>query len=135
VSILEHRLFFLSSGFPGRLYSARIHGGLEKDSHGRKDGEKSTVGTFMAGNAALFVGASIASGLLGYILAQTQTLDTLKVAANVPDSPTFGSPLEFQKAISEHLTMKVQCLAVSTDPEDLRLHGFSENDYYPGMSI
>ena len=123
------------SRFHGRLYSAQIHSKLEKDSHGTKDGEKSTAGTFTAGNAALFVGASVGSGLLGYVLAQTPTHESLdaRTAANVPDSPNFGSPLEFQKAISELKATFNDESAVSTDPEDLRVHGFSENDYYPGM--
>jgi len=123
-----------SSRFPGRLCSVRIHSGPERDSRGTKDSEKSTAGTFTAGNAALFVGASVGSGLLGYVLAQTQTHESLdtRTAANVPDSPTFGSPLEFQKAISELKATFKDESAVSTDPEDLRVHGFSENDYYPG---
>ena len=76
----------------------------------------------------------VKSGLLGYVLAQTQTHDSLdtRTAANVPDSPTFGSPLEFQKAVSELKATFADESTVTTDPEDLRVHGFSDNDYYPG---
>ena len=92
------------------------------------------MGTFTAGRVALLVGASIGSGLFGYVLAQTQVHEALdtRTAASVPDSPTFGSPLEFQTAISELKATFTDESAVSTDPEDLHVHGFSENDYYPG---
>lgn len=78
-----------------------MHSGLERDSYGTKDSEKSTAGsrTFTAGKVALLIGASIASRLLGSVLAQTQAHEALdtRAAANAPDSPTFGSSLGFQK--------------------------------------
>jgi len=48
-------------------------------------------------------------------------------------SPTLPplAPLEFQKAISELKATFADESAVSTDPNDLHVRGFSENDYYP----
>lgn len=104
-------------------------------SHGTKDQRaRSSVGTFAA-----IVGASIGSGILGYILAQNQQAHKLKArdarADAVPDSPTFGSPLDFQKAILELKATFVDASAVSTDPDDLHTHGFSKNDYYSGAFL
>jgi len=120
----------------GRRYSSA---GIRGHSHGtnsknQSDHERANVGTFAAGKAALLVGASIGSGVLGYIFAQNQqTHETHDTTANaLPDSPTFGSPLEFQKAISELKATFADESAVSTDPGDLHVHGSSENDYYPG---
>ena len=88
------------------------------------------------GKVALLVRASIASGILGYVLAQTQAHEALdtRAAANVPGSPIFGSPLEFQKVISELEAMFVHDSGTSTDPDDHRVHvyEFSESNYYPG---
>jgi hypothetical protein len=113
--------------------------GAESDSHetnskNQNDHERANVGKFAAGKAALLVGASIGSGVLGYIFAQNQqTHEAHDAKSNaIPDSPTFGSPLEFQKAISELRATFADESAVSTDPDDLHVHGFSENDYYPG---
>jgi D-lactate dehydrogenase (cytochrome) len=90
----------------------------------------------VAGKAALLLGASVGSGILGYVLAQNQVYEGRNTTPHpVPDSPAFGSPLEFQKAISELKAAFADASAVSTDPDDLRIHGFSENDYYPGASI
>lgn len=120
----------------GRRYSSA---GIRGDSHGtnsknKSDHGRANVGTFGAGKAALLLGASIGSGVLGYIFAQNQQIhEAHNTTANVvPDSPTFGSALEFQKAISELKATFADESAVSTDPDDLHVHGFSENAYYPG---
>lgn len=47
----------------------------------------------------------------------------------------YGTPEDFQKAIVELRTTFPQDGYVSTDGDDLHLHGFSDNDYHPGMSI
>ena len=89
----------------GRRYSsAGTRGGPHgTNSKNQRDHERANVGTFAAGKAALLVGASIGSGVLGYIFAQNQqTHETHDTTANaLPDSPTFGSPIEFQNAISD----------------------------------
>jgi len=80
----------------GRWYSSA---GICGDSQGtnlknQSDHERANVGTFTAEKAALLVGASIGSGVLGYIFAQNQHFHEVydATANNVPDSPTFGPP-------------------------------------------
>ncbi|KZT70146.1 hypothetical protein DAEQUDRAFT_725774 [Daedalea quercina L-15889] len=56
-----------------------------------------------------------------------------------PDSASglndkYGSTEDFQRAIQELRDTWVDQDAVSTDPDDLYLHGYSENDYHPGSS-
>ncbi|KIJ64816.1 hypothetical protein HYDPIDRAFT_111420 [Hydnomerulius pinastri MD-312] len=53
------------------------------------------------------------------------------------DEPTYGSPRDFENAIRElreafRAEQEGGEGIVSTDAEDLRVHGFSENDYHPG---
>jgi len=124
----------------GRRYSsAGIRGEAERVPHGtnsknESDHERAAVGTFAAGKAALLIGTSIGSGIhVGMHSCaeptRPQNHDTAPDA--VPGSPTFGSLVQFQIAISTAFSDEG---VVSTDPEDLRVHGFSENDYYPGAS-
>lgn len=80
------------------------------------------------GRAALLMTASIASGALGYFVAQQN--DNSSVLDSV-DSPKFGSPNDFKKAI-DALKDTFDQDTVSTDPDDLHVHGFSANDYHPG---
>lgn len=55
------------------------------------------------------------------------------------DQPTFGTPEDFQKAIQElrHTFSNegYESGVVSTDPDDLQIHGFSENDHHPSMCL
>ena len=44
----------------------------------------------------------------------------------------YGSPEDFQRAIQELRDSFANKDAVSTDPDDLHTHGYSENDYHPG---
>jgi len=118
-----------------RRYSSA---GIREDSHetnskNQSNHERANLRTFGAGKAALLVGASIGSGVLGYIFAQNQQIhEAHDTTANaVPDFPTFGSPLEFQKAILELKATFADESAVSTHPDDLHVHGSSKNDYYP----
>ncbi|KAI0736753.1 FAD-linked oxidase-like protein [Fomitopsis betulina] len=46
----------------------------------------------------------------------------------------YGSPEDFQRAIQELRDSFADKDAVSTDPDDLHTHGYSENDYHPGTS-
>lgn len=61
---------------------------------------------------------------------KSQLLDTCSGLNNA-----YGTPEDFQKAISELRAAFSDEHAVSTDPEDLHVHGFSDNDYHPGMLI
>lgn len=45
----------------------------------------------------------------------------------------YGSPEDFQRAIQELRDSFPDKDAVSTDPDDLHTHGYSENDYHPGV--
>jgi D-lactate dehydrogenase (cytochrome) len=79
--------------------------------------------------------ASALSGLAGYWLASRPKalLDTKLTPVPHIDAaaPQYGSPEDFKQAIKE---LKA-CLpgdAVSTDPDVLYEHGYSENDYHPG---
>jgi len=46
----------------------------------------------------------------------------------------YGSPEDFQRAIQELRDTFPDQDTVSTDPDDLHVHGYSENDYHPGSS-
>ncbi|KAF9224911.1 FAD-binding domain-containing protein [Gyrodon lividus] len=81
--------------------------------------------------------------LTGYFLGSpsspiaTLTLGRKQASPDDDDEPTYGSSQDFQNAIQElRVTLGRECDdtgdVVSTDPGDLRLHGFSENDYHPG---
>jgi len=52
------------------------------------------------------------------------------------DEPTYGTPEDFQQAIRElRHTFSNEAYepgVVSTDPDDLRIHGFSQNDHHLG---
>ncbi|KAJ3866721.1 FAD-linked oxidase-like protein [Lentinula novae-zelandiae] len=51
-----------------------------------------------------------------------------------PTKPKYGSPEDFGKAIEELKRTFTDEDIVSTDPEDVYNHGFSVNDYHPGIS-
>ncbi|KAG2009423.1 D-lactate dehydrogenase cytochrome oxidoreductase [Coprinopsis cinerea AmutBmut pab1-1] len=53
--------------------------------------------------------------------------------ATTRSSNKYGSPEDFAKAIEE-LTSHLGPDKVSTNPDDLDSHGFSANDYHPGIS-
>ncbi|ESK96801.1 fad-binding [Moniliophthora roreri MCA 2997] len=95
----------------------------------------SSPSTFFKSNTnLLWAGSSIISGLLGYALASS--LKKQKVL-DKPDSESqfgkYGTPQDFDQAIEElREAFKHDPEAVATDPEELRIHGFSENDYLPG---
>jgi D-lactate dehydrogenase (cytochrome) len=72
--------------------------------------------------------ALIASGGLGYAIARYTEEPPVPKAAE----PKFGTPEDFSRAIGE-LKGTLGKDRVSTDPEDLFIHGFSANDYHPGM--
>ncbi|KAK7031045.1 D-lactate ferricytochrome c oxidoreductase [Paramarasmius palmivorus] len=87
---------------------------------------------FSSRTTLLLAGTSILSGLLGYALASPKEQKVDK-----PESKSqfgqYGTPEDFRKAIEElRGAFKHDPDAVTTDPEELRIHGFSENDYHPG---
>lgn len=82
--------------------------------------------------------------LLGYTIGSSADLPSplaflglgRRQALTEDDEPTYGTPEDFQKAIQEmrHAFNNKghESGIVSTDPDDLRIHGFSDNDYHPG---
>ncbi|KAL0961345.1 hypothetical protein HGRIS_006301 [Hohenbuehelia grisea] len=72
--------------------------------------------------------ASFVSGLIGYTAACTSS----QAQTGVFPENTYGSPDDLKSAIIELRKVFSDPSAVSTDPEDLHDHGFSENDYHPG---
>ncbi|PLB39239.1 FAD-binding oxidoreductase [Aspergillus candidus] len=103
--------------------SARVARWNSTTSNGdgaHKDGSKSgsTSSSWSAGRVALV--SALAAGV-GYTLATT-TRSTPSQASNPPQ---YGSVADFEKAIAE-VRSKLGEDVVSTDEDDLQLHGFSE---------
>ena len=69
---------------------------------------------------------SLTTGLVGFTLAKSLHRDS-------PESPQFGSSDDFKKAIQELQSTFPASDKVSVNPDDLHVHGFSLNDYHPGM--
>ena len=87
---------------------------------------------------AWLLGTAIASGGLGYIgahwIAEGSGYDA---SLNVPDNPSFGTEQDFGRGIAElRLAFGDDATSmVSTDPEDLHVHGFSLNGFYAGVPL
>ncbi|KZT09513.1 uncharacterized protein LAESUDRAFT_646124 [Laetiporus sulphureus 93-53] len=80
---------------------------------------------------ALAIGSAI-SAYLGYYYAikhETQHPETRVSTSGLNDQ--YGTPQDFQKAIAELRQTFPSANAVSTDPDELHVHGHSENDYHP----
>lgn len=74
---------------------------------------------------------SIASGIAGYALCSRND----SAGEHKDDQPRFGTPEDFGRAIRELTETFTEDGVVSTDAEDLRIHGFSEYDYHPGQCL
>ncbi|KAJ4493078.1 FAD-linked oxidase-like protein [Lentinula edodes] len=83
------------------------------------------------------LGSALVGGLLGFTLAD-RARTSLPIHSLIPTGsatkPTYGSPEDFGKAIEELKRTFPGEDIVSTDPEDVYNHGFSVNDYHPGIS-
>ena len=74
------------------------------------------------------VSSSLVSGILGY------TLSNRSPDHDYLESPQYGSPRDFKNGIKELRDVFSQREIVSTDPEVLKIHGFSTmNSYHPGQ--
>ncbi|KAJ3856156.1 FAD-linked oxidase-like protein [Lentinula lateritia] len=97
-----------------------------------------STSSFTTRTTTLFaIGSALIGGLLGFTLAnRAQTsLPTLSlIPTGSPTKPKYGSPEDFAKAIEELKRTFTDEDIVSTDPEDVYNHGFSVNDYHPGIS-
>lgn len=72
---------------------------------------------------------SIASGLIGYSLSAFGKTSLTSEALEI--EPKYGAPKDFEQAIKELRALFDSDDVVSTHPEDLRIHGYSENDHHP----
>ncbi|KAG6900076.1 hypothetical protein C0993_003426 [Termitomyces sp. T159_Od127] len=73
----------------------------------------------------------ILSGFIGFKLAKTWGASSSEKAGGI-ERPRYGTAKDFEQAIQELKEAFSDADAVSTDPEDLRIHGFSDYDYRPG---
>ncbi|KAI0647653.1 FAD-linked oxidase-like protein [Trametes meyenii] len=78
-----------------------------------------------------FAVGSVLSGALGYYLATSAKDEAEEGKTGVQFNTKYGSPEDFKKAIEELRLAFPDEDAVTTDVEDLEVHGFSENDYHP----
>ncbi|KAF9077968.1 FAD-linked oxidase-like protein [Rhodocollybia butyracea] len=77
--------------------------------------------------------ASLISGCAGFFFGTRDTEDTSKIPIVL--SSKYASPQECAQAIAElEKTFSDDKDAVSTNPDDVAAHGFSSNDYHPGIS-
>lgn len=106
---------------------------------GRRYSSQSTAGQ----SAPASTGASSATRYLllaaasGFIGGAAVALTVNRGSETIVHSPSrlndkYGSPEDFRRAIQELRDTFAQADAVSTDPDDLHVHGYSENDYHPG---
>lgn len=87
---------------------------------------------------AIFI--AVASALLGFGTAAT-LYPPHRIFEDTNEPPKFGSPKDIANAIDELKSaftggtggQELLDAKVSTDPDDLHTHGFSENDHFPGM--
>jgi hypothetical protein len=80
----------------------------------------------------LWLLASITSGIAGYAIATYSASILAADSANDAREPQFGTPADFKNAIEELRLIFPSEDSVSTDSDDLYVHGFSEYDYHPG---
>ncbi|KAG6910090.1 hypothetical protein DXG01_013142 [Tephrocybe rancida] len=79
----------------------------------------------------ILVLSSIISGIIGFSVAKSW--ESLPAQArNTPLKPQFGAPEDFKRAIDELKEAFPHGDTISTNPKDLRIHGFSDYDYRPG---
>jgi len=70
---------------------------------------------------------------LGYYVATNQASQRPEIQVSTSElNNKYGSPEDFQRAIAELRETFPSEDAVTIDPEDLHVHGYSENDYHPG---
>ncbi|KAF8877514.1 FAD-linked oxidase-like protein [Infundibulicybe gibba] len=84
----------------------------------------------------IFLVTAIGSGVAGYGIATTSNVGSTTSGLKADSGfGNFGSPEDFQRAIKE---LKAEFSesedTISTDPDVIYAHGFSSNDYHPGIS-
>lgn len=76
----------------------------------------------------------ICSGILGYSLATLNKPSAIRDPGLDDQTPQYGSAEDFGKAIAELQDVFSDDI-VSTNPDVLYSHGFSVNDYHPGIQF
>ncbi|KAF7794752.1 hypothetical protein EIP86_005890 [Pleurotus ostreatoroseus] len=96
-----------------------------------------TTKSFLSAPIVLFAGALLGGGATAayYFSSSSSSLDAHSQVVEGPAglNNAYGSPADFQRAIEELRAAFPAEHAVSTDAEDLHVHGFSDNDYHPGL--
>ncbi|KAF5377816.1 hypothetical protein D9615_006813 [Tricholomella constricta] len=124
--LLTPRSLLVHSGIARRLHSSPSLG--EHDVQSRA-GANNTSG--ISSSHILLLATSILSGIVGFAVASGLESST-SVKGGSSQDQQFGTPGDFKQAIEELRQAFPSSDAVSTDPEDLRTHGFSDYDYRPG---
>jgi D-lactate dehydrogenase (cytochrome) len=113
---------------PGQFKS-----GLHSNSGGLAQGPTKTAQRRLLLDVSLGL---IGSALLGYSFAKwsTKRPSSAHESSLANHKPQYGSPEDFQKAIVELKTAFTPD-SVSTNADVLYAHGFSMNDYHPGIFL
>ncbi|PCH38627.1 hypothetical protein WOLCODRAFT_136371 [Wolfiporia cocos MD-104 SS10] len=82
---------------------------------------------------ALAAGSAIGAGLGYYYAGGTTQADKNRHVSTSGLNAQYGTPEDFQRAILELQKALPSEGAVSTDPDDLHTHGYSDNDYHPAF--
>ncbi|KAJ3744008.1 FAD-linked oxidase-like protein [Lentinula detonsa] len=95
--------------------------------------------SFSARTTTFFaLGSALIGGLLGFSFAygpqSSVSSPPTSLSTKTVTKPRYGSAEDFQKAIEELKRTFPDEDTVSTNPEDVYNHGFSVNDYHPGIS-
>jgi hypothetical protein len=78
--------------------------------------------------ASAFAGTFLATSIFGNTKEDVES----RTASSSSSKPKYGSPKDFSLAIEELKATFSDRDVVSVNPDDLKVHGYSENDYHPG---
>ncbi|KAI0669124.1 FAD-linked oxidase-like protein [Trametes maxima] len=126
----QTRTFLRSSSLALRRVLASRRSYSSTTSPGESAPQSQPKGSSSSAPLAFAVG-SVLSGALGYYLATSAKDEPEGGRAGVQFNTKYGSPEDFKRAIEELRLAFSDEDAVTTDVEDLEVHGFSENDYHP----
>lgn len=127
VQTQSHRHILLTEPISGRP-AACSSLGLRWNSTSARSGSTSSPssGSFLAA----VLGASVFSGLAGFFYAR-RSLSNSSSPIDTLANPQYGSPDDYQRGIEELRAVLPEDM-VSTNPEDLLVHGMSANVWHPG---
>ncbi|GBE82161.1 FAD-linked oxidase-like protein [Sparassis latifolia] len=99
----------------------------------RRNSQLSSASEGSGRRALAYAFGAISSAFFGYYLATTQS-PRAAAASGHELNTLYGTPEDFKKAIAELRRLFPSEDSVTTDPEDLHVHGYSEYDYHGGSS-